>query len=292
MSDRELTGVCRQVLSALRFRTATGIGSGSVGLRGAKRGRPLSRANRALRAIRRVSLAESGQSMTSFVRGLTLVIVAVMGGVFGAIWLAERGGPLQQKVDALVRKVDPIPKQPSSTTPTAPRITVTVTETPAGPAPSRATASRPAPAPVPVRPSRPSSSPVKSALPSLQAVHRSSQAGRTTVYIELGKSTLAQAGRLHNPERVYFDLRDRSKPPDPPGRFGGKEKDDFGDNILAGVRMARSKPNLVRVVLDLKCSCDHSYRVVAKPSPRLVIDLLAQKAGSQAPAKPAKTAVQ
>ena len=286
MSTQELSCTRKRRASSLQLGTGSGVESGRrrVGL-------PGSRASRALRTIRRVVLAESGQSMFSFVRGLTLVLVAVVGGVFGAIWLAERGGPLQQKVDALVRKVDTLNRQPSGSAPADQKIRVTVVEPSVGPAKTEPVAPRSAPVPKSVRPTGSAVSVGQPDLPSLQAVHCSSQPGRTSVDIELGTATLAQTGRLHNPERVYFDLRDRSKPPDPPGRFGGKESDDFDDHLLGGIRMARSKQNLVRVVLDLKCACDHVYRLTLKPSPRLVVDLLAPAAGTAVRTKPAKTAV-
>ncbi len=257
-----------------RFQADSRVVSGSRSP-GNLRSRPVSPAGRALRALKRVGLADSGQSTLSFIRGLTLVLVAVLGGVFGAIWLAERGGPVQQKVDALVRKVDTLNKQPPSSTRVEPKIKVIVTESATGSERPEKAASPPAPVPKSVRPAQPAKSAGKVGFPSLQAIRWSSKPGHTSVNLELGTAKLAQTGRLHNPERLYFDLTDTSKPPDPPGRFGSRESDGSSDDLLAAIRMARSKPRLVRVVLDLKSACDFSYKLTAKPSRSLVVELSA-----------------
>ncbi len=74
--------------------------------------------------------------------------------------------------------------------------------------------------------------------------------------------------RLHNPERVFFDLANSRS------RLGRKGFQSFpvGDRLVKQIRVAQTKPNVTRIVIDLSGEVELSASKLANPS-RLMIEL-------------------
>ena len=91
---------------------------------------------------------------------------------------------------------------------------------------------------------------------------------------------LLRAARLHHPERVYFDLADSRSSREPKGRMKSRKEVQLKDDRVAAVRAAGFESGAVRVVVDLKRPCDYSYRVISKPSLRIVLELRSRRPGA------------
>src|SRR5215471_1898013 len=90
----------------------------------------------------------------------------------------------------------------------------------------------------------------------------------TRVAIEVSGEFEFRTDRLHNPERVYFDILD-ARPRIENKRIFSK---DLGDKLLLRVRAAETTPGVTRVVLDLAGALDVSTSQLSSPN-RLMIEL-------------------
>jgi N-acetylmuramoyl-L-alanine amidase len=115
-------------------------------------------------------------------------------------------------------------------------------------------------------------------LHSVTAVRHWSSADVTRVAIEVTGDFKFHFDRLHNPERVYFDIRD-ARP-----RFDNRRtySETIGDKLLQSVRVAETAPGVTRVVLDLAASVEIKTSQLANPN-RLMIELRAGPAGPTIP---------
>src|SRR5262245_53850100 len=86
------------------------------------------------------------------------------------------------------------------------------------------------------------------ALQSVTAVRHWSSAEATRVAIEISGQFEFKSDRLHNPERVYFDIP--SSRPRVDGRRGYTEQLD--DRMVKKIRVAEYAPGTTRIVLDLE----------------------------------------
>jgi N-acetylmuramoyl-L-alanine amidase len=86
--------------------------------------------------------------------------------------------------------------------------------------------------------------------------------------------------RLHNPERLFFDLRGARS------RLGtkGYEAIPVGDKLVKQIRIAQTQPAVARVVIDLVSDVEFTASQLANPF-RLIIELR-PAAGAQAAAAP------
>src|SRR5262245_31935561 len=85
-----------------------------------------------------------------------------------------------------------------------------------------------------------------SGLQSLTAIRHWPQGDVTRVAIEVSGDFEFVTDRLHNPERVYYDIRN-SRPWIDEKRVYSEQIDD---KLLTRVRVAETKPGITRVVLD------------------------------------------
>ncbi len=88
--------------------------------------------------------------------------------------------------------------------------------------------------------------------------------------------------RLHNPDRIFFDLKEtRSKL----GKKGAQAI-PVGDKLVKQIRIAQTQPSVARVVLDLEASAEFTASQLANPF-RLMIELRPAAATAAPEPKPA-----
>jgi len=106
---------------------------------------------------------------------------------------------------------------------------------------------------------------------SVVAVRHWSLTGVTRVAVEISGEFDYHTDRLHNPERVYFDISD-AVPHMGSHRSYAEEVGD--DPLLKRIRAAETKPGITRVVLDLGASVEATASTLSNPS-RLIVELRA-----------------
>jgi N-acetylmuramoyl-L-alanine amidase len=105
------------------------------------------------------------------------------------------------------------------------------------------------------------------AVPRVQKIRTNVTADSTEVIIDLEDSVLYSAGRIANPDRIYFDLHAAKLSP-------AVAHADFhvSGGMLTKVRVAQNQSGVVRVVLDVNAVRDYAVSLTKKPT-RLVIEL-------------------
>jgi N-acetylmuramoyl-L-alanine amidase len=125
------------------------------------------------------------------------------------------------------------------------------------------------------------------AVPRVQKIRTNVTADSTEVIIDLEDSVQYTAGRIANPDRIYFDLHAAKLTP-----AIAKADAHVSGGLLTKVRVAQYKPTVVRVVLDVDSVRDYAVSLTKKPT-RLVIELYSStnrgKAGSTETAKNGKS---
>jgi len=108
----------------------------------------------------------------------------------------------------------------------------------------------------------------RSATHSVTAVRHWSQSDTTRIAIEVSGKFEYRTERLHNPERVYFDILN-ARP-----RIDSRRiySDDIGDKLVSKIRVAETQPGVTRIVLDLTGPVEATPSQLANPS-RLIIEL-------------------
>lgn len=101
----------------------------------------------------------------------------------------------------------------------------------------------------------------------------------TRIAVETSKEVSFRYERLHNPERIFFDLADSRS------RLGRKGYRSYsvGGKLVKQVRVAQTRPNVTRIVIDLGAEADFAASTLSNPS-RLMIEL---RPGAAAPVPPA-----
>ena len=120
------------------------------------------------------------------------------------------------------------------------------------------------------------------ALHSVTAVRHWSLSGVTRVAIEVSGDFRFRSDRLHNPERIYFDILD-ARPRMDSRRF---YSEDLDDKLVTRIRAAETTPGVTRVVLELSGDVEATTSQLANPN-RLIIEL---RGGAPAPTAPPTTA--
>ena len=111
---------------------------------------------------------------------------------------------------------------------------------------------------------------------SLGAIHCSEESDAATVVVELGAMVLVRTAKSHYPERIYFDLRDSRRPDSKMDKFRAKRTLRTDGNLVTRVRASEWESGAVRLVLDLKHSCDYTYELTPLPSSHLLVKLQAR----------------
>ncbi|MFZ0739789.1 MAG: N-acetylmuramoyl-L-alanine amidase [Candidatus Acidiferrales bacterium] len=89
----------------------------------------------------------------------------------------------------------------------------------------------------------------------------------TRVVIELGNTVRFEAGRIRDPDRIYFDLYQAALDP-----ALAKKTFNVDNGFLKSVRVAQNKAGVVRLVLDVETAKVYSAYLLQNPF-RLVIDV-------------------
>jgi N-acetylmuramoyl-L-alanine amidase len=109
----------------------------------------------------------------------------------------------------------------------------------------------------------------------------------TRVAIEVTGDFEVRSDRLHNPERVYYDIL-RARPLIESRRIYSRTLDD---KLVKRIRVAETHPGITRVVLDLNGELESTSSMLTHPS-RLIVELrAASSAPAAAPADPAAPSV-
>jgi N-acetylmuramoyl-L-alanine amidase len=106
------------------------------------------------------------------------------------------------------------------------------------------------------------------ALHSVTAVRHWSLSGVTRVAIEVSGDFRFRSDRLHNPERIYFDILD-ARPRLDSRRF---YSEDLDDKLVKRIRAAETAPGITRVVLELTGDVEVVTSQLANPN-RLIVEL-------------------
>lgn len=117
---------------------------------------------------------------------------------------------------------------------------------------------------------------------SVTAVRHWSMQDVTRVAVEVTGEFRYRTDRLHDPERVYYDILD-ARP-----RFENRRiySEAVDDKLLQRVRVAETAPGVTRVVLDLSANVEISTSQLANPN-RLMIELRQGLAPAISPPAPA-----
>jgi N-acetylmuramoyl-L-alanine amidase len=110
----------------------------------------------------------------------------------------------------------------------------------------------------------------RGSLQSVTAIRNWSLADVTRIAIEVSGDFTFRTDRLHNPERVYFDILN-ARP-----RIDAKRiwSNQINDKLVQRVRVAETTPGTTRVVLDLNAPVDISTSQLSSPT-RLMIEMRA-----------------
>lgn len=114
---------------------------------------------------------------------------------------------------------------------------------------------------------------IPTGLSSIVAVQYSSKPDSTHMAFDLQATDLVRSGKLRNPDRIYFDLQARNREQ---GTLKGPNKQktiSIAGNLLTGVRISQRKQGAMRIVLDLKCSCDFTYQTSPGSPSRLMVEV-------------------
>jgi N-acetylmuramoyl-L-alanine amidase len=90
----------------------------------------------------------------------------------------------------------------------------------------------------------------------------------TRVAVEISAEFQYRSERLHNPERIFFDIRNAR--PSLAGKGMGVTNVD--DNLLKRIRIAETQPGVTRVVLDVASQVEFTASQLSNPD-RLMIEL-------------------
>ena len=119
------------------------------------------------------------------------------------------------------------------------------------------------------------------ALRSVTAVRHWSLSDVTRVSVEVSGDFHFTTERLHNPERVYFDIRD--------ARLSIESKrvytEQIDDKLVKSIRIAQTKPGVARVVLDVAGSVEATASQPSNPH-RLIIEVRASPGDTVTAEKP------
>src|SRR6266545_253348 len=122
----------------------------------------------------------------------------------------------------------------------------------------------------------------RSELAQVKGVRYWAQADTTRVVIEVSTDFQYHTERLHNPDRIFFDIF-RSHPQLEERHMLNR---DLPDTVLKKIRVAETLPGVTRVVLDLNFPAEVTVSKLSNPY-RLLVDLK-EEAG---PTIPAQTSV-
>jgi hypothetical protein len=120
---------------------------------------------------------------------------------------------------------------------------------------------------------------IPTGLSSIVAIYYSSKSDFAHMAFDLKAVDLVGTGKLRTPDRIYFDLQDRSREQSTFRRLKTQKAVSIAGNLLTGVRISQRKPGATRIVLDLKRSCDFTYQTSPGPPSRLMVEIRPRPTG-------------
>ncbi len=121
---------------------------------------------------------------------------------------------------------------------------------------------------------------IPTGLSSIVAISYSSKPDSAHMAFDLKAVDLVRTGKLRSPDRIYFDLQDRSREQGALKQLKTQKAVSIPGNLLTGVRISQRKPGATRIVLDLKRSCDFTYQTLPGPPSRLMVEIRPRPTGA------------
>ena len=115
---------------------------------------------------------------------------------------------------------------------------------------------------------------ISTGLPSVGTIRYSPKANSTQMIFDLVDMKLIQTGRLTDPHRVYVDLQDIYWEPDSFKGIKTLKALDINGDLVSRVRIKKRESGVMRIVLDLKQSCDMTCQIPQNSPSRLIVQLL------------------
>ncbi len=119
-------------------------------------------------------------------------------------------------------------------------------------------------------------------LSSVAAIRYSSKPSSAEVAFDLGPSDLVRMEKLHGPDRIFFDLKDRGRKQDTLRQLKTQKAVSIAGSLLTGVRISQRERGVTRIVLDLKRPCDFTYQTSPGPPSRLMVEIRPLPSGTAA----------
>jgi N-acetylmuramoyl-L-alanine amidase len=116
-----------------------------------------------------------------------------------------------------------------------------------------------------------STAPYSPGIPRLRRIRSAVTEDSTRVTIDLEDVVHYNSGRLENPERIFFDLREARLPSDV-AREVARENANVDGDVLTGIRAAQNHAGVVRIVLNVNRVKEYVASISQNP-PQLLIDL-------------------
>src|ERR1700686_4297675 len=116
-----------------------------------------------------------------------------------------------------------------------------------------------------------SAAPHSAGIPRLRRIRSAVTEDSTRVTIDLEDVVHYNSGRLENPERIFFDLREARLSSDV-AREVTRENTDVDGDVLTAIRVAQNQAGVVRIVLNVNRVKEYVASISQNP-PQLLIDL-------------------
>src|SRR6202171_4779836 len=116
-----------------------------------------------------------------------------------------------------------------------------------------------------------STAPHSPGIPRLRRIRSAVTEDSTRVTVDLEDVVHYNSGRLENPERIFFDLREARLPSDV-AREVARENANVDGDVLTGIRAAQNHAGVVRIVLNVNRVKEYVASISQNP-PQLLIDL-------------------
>jgi N-acetylmuramoyl-L-alanine amidase len=116
-----------------------------------------------------------------------------------------------------------------------------------------------------------SAAPRSPGIPRLRRIRSAVTEDSTRVTIDLEDVVHYNSGRLENPERIFFDLRE-ARLPSEVAREVARENANVDGDVLTAIRVAQNHAGVVRIVLNVNRVKEYVASVSQNP-PQLLIDL-------------------
>jgi hypothetical protein len=109
--------------------------------------------------------------------------------------------------------------------------------------------------------------------PPVSAIYLSKDLSSTSIAFETEAMDIIRTEKLRNPDRIYFDLKNRVRESRVKELKAQKAIGIAGD-LLGGVRISQRSSGVTRIVLDLNHGCDYTYQISQGAGSRLRIKIM------------------